>query len=254
MREKEINSIEVVSKRPLLENLSWIAGVAGFVVSILSLLISSYFAYKTYYNTEQISKLDTLIHAGQKNTQNLQRNTDTLISVVNALREQNQLILDENKTIVHQSKAIDRQLIISQQEQKISNEFYKFSKNRDRNNFRVAFQTIRNKWLEFSQLERLHRNESIDQRKYIQYFLNDLQTTVQSQLTNAYLITDDSLSNHWIRFDQHLSYTIRILKEDRIAPDLNLPPEIEEANKDGQLELFKIIFARFYTLTANKLY
>jgi hypothetical protein len=112
----------------------------------------------------------------------------------------------ENKDQLYKLEAI---LKVNQQEQKTRNHFDSISMRANKNIFSNLFYRIMDLQENFVKIsgnqDLLPINQKID-------YLTQMNTMVESQFTNPYLLEDDTLQKKWIHFGGNISTCIRILK------------------------------------------
>lgn len=184
-------------------------------ITIAGVFITIYFAWLTVNLTrkygeskDQINRLDTIVNKQQASI-------DTLVDILKELRTQNGYAKEQTTelksqgvVIFEQTQSVSKQLGISQQEQKVSNRFNQLSRIADKNKFRNAVAEIRDLYGEFR--IGVISIDSISNFKKIN-FLNSLNPIVANQLTNPYLLEDDTLEKIWIKFYPRISDCITTL-------------------------------------------
>ena len=110
-------------KSSIFEKTTWIFGIIGVI-------ISTYFAYKTYYNTDQINKLDSLIANNQtlikeSNEANikLSLSIDELKEENNHLASMNLKLCAEDSTLSEDNNILGKELINSNRQTELSNRY-----------------------------------------------------------------------------------------------------------------------------------
>ena len=95
-------------------------------------------------------------------------------------------------------------LTISQQEQRVKNHYDSMTMRANKNMFSNAYDRL------FFLYPELYR-DSMRNRK-IEFMLH-VQTLIESQFTNMYLLEDDTLQKHWIDFDSKITKCLIVVKQ-----------------------------------------
>lgn len=251
-----------VGKRTRWVNLSNLSALAA----IIGVIIATFFAWRTVVLTikygeskDQINRLDTLAHRQQSEI-------DTLVDILRAMRTQNEYaqaqtyeLKAQGKNIFDQTHDVAQQLKISQQEQQLSNQLKLIGNKADRNTLRNAFYSI-------SEASNVFHEQGgydpFDDPEALSDFLDKLQNLVNGQLTNPYLLQDDTLQIQWIKFESQIANCKRIVNLGpndavlTIGDDKKPIPADEKGKQTFKLQWMKIFqqqFDVFYAATSMKL-
>lgn len=182
-KEYTYKNIKITWKN--IENFSIICGIVGVI-------ISSYFAAVTYYNTEQISKLNSLI------TQT-SRTNDTLVKVINELRQENMHLLQISKGVNSEYKEIKNQtpLFLQQvsflgKQQQYSSEIEMKKYTADQNRLLIFYNSL------LASIPTSPKEAFYWDTSRMISFLRNTKERFESENMNTYLLSNNVLRDNWL--------------------------------------------------------